>query len=445
MPTAYADAQGTPRPYDGDFFFPAEADSLRALSCGEVHRSPVREGAEPELARFYGRWAASGPWTERLLSHIEWMAQEASRQQLLARYYGRWRVWVERYRVMQPPRACLEGGVPPAAYVMSIEELKSAVAEHTGAAAAHTAAAENYSGCAARLRALLRARLQAEMEDLDEEVHAEDAHGTPPQEGLHEGLRAPSVTTSATLPSWCGTMREEFTVPMPGYISRGGDLLKRPKWLRVEDAQRVARADPACLGFTFHTKRRTADGKVPVHFKKKCEVVGREATGAKAGWVSYLRFNALIDGGAQGVQMDSTFRQVGRAVADAISDVATDDSACLPPSREGSDGGEAGVEEEEEAMPDARLRQRGLSPTLRRRLIRMYTRYNPAKLPSVVPTLAEFAGHEPALFAALIAQYGPEPVGAEPPRAPGWYPIESVSGDLFYKHEDGRKQWQRPV
>ena len=30
------------------------------------------------------------------------------------------------------------------------------------------------------------------------------------------------------------------------------------------------------------------------------------------------------------------------------------------------------------------------------------------------------------------------------PLAEGWRLVESPQGDLFYKHADGRKQWERP-
>eukprot|EP01063_Lacrimia_lanifica_P019838 TRINITY_DN27253_c0_g1_i1.p1 TRINITY_DN27253_c0_g1~~TRINITY_DN27253_c0_g1_i1.p1 ORF type:complete len:735 (+),score=253.75 TRINITY_DN27253_c0_g1_i1:134-2338(+) len=81
----------------------------------------------------------------------------------------------------------------------------------------------------------------------------------------------------------------------------------------------------------------------------------------------------------------------------------------------------------------------------RHRLVRLYNKYNPNKLPNAVPQLEEYRGKEDSLIAALVLQYGPEPQEAYPPLPNGWRLVESAKGDLFYIHLDGRKQWARPT
>eukprot|EP01064_Diplonema_japonicum_P018296 TRINITY_DN26992_c0_g1_i1.p1 TRINITY_DN26992_c0_g1~~TRINITY_DN26992_c0_g1_i1.p1 ORF type:complete len:387 (+),score=85.26 TRINITY_DN26992_c0_g1_i1:34-1194(+) len=81
----------------------------------------------------------------------------------------------------------------------------------------------------------------------------------------------------------------------------------------------------------------------------------------------------------------------------------------------------------------------------KRRLLNFYQKYNPSKLPSVTSCLEEYKGHEERLFAALIEKYGPEPPDLMSlPLPPGWRLVESSSGDVFYIHSSGKKQWERP-
>ena len=88
----------------------------------------------------------------------------------------------------------------------------------------------------------------------------------------------------------------------------------------------------------------------------------------------------------------------------------------------------------------------GVDAYYRRRLLNFYQRYNPQKLPSCVSTLIQYKGHEEALFDALQKKYGMEPRDImDDPLAHGWKQVESSRGDIFYKHVDGRKQWERPV
>eukprot|EP01065_Artemidia_motanka_P009215 TRINITY_DN14708_c0_g1_i4.p1 TRINITY_DN14708_c0_g1~~TRINITY_DN14708_c0_g1_i4.p1 ORF type:complete len:550 (+),score=192.95 TRINITY_DN14708_c0_g1_i4:61-1650(+) len=82
----------------------------------------------------------------------------------------------------------------------------------------------------------------------------------------------------------------------------------------------------------------------------------------------------------------------------------------------------------------------------RLRLMSFYQYYNPAKLPSVARCLREYRGHEEKLFGVLVRKYGPEPPDQlAGPLLPGWRLVESSSGDCFYLHDDGRKQWERPA
>lgn len=87
-----------------------------------------------------------------------------------------------------------------------------------------------------------------------------------------------------------------------------------------------------------------------------------------------------------------------------------------------------------------------IDPALRRRLMSFYQHYNPSKLPSVARCLREYRGNESRLFDALVRKYGPEPPDSlSTPLPPGWRLVEGANGDCFYLHEDGGKQWERPV
>jgi hypothetical protein len=95
-----------------------------------------------------------------------------------------------------------------------------------------------------------------------------------------------------------------------------------------------------------------------------------------------------------------------------------------------------------------------INPKHRERLLRFLNRYEPYRLPQAAALLRQYEGHEHALFAALTAQYGPEPKLSDPdyfhegtPALPaGWERVASETrGDVFYKNVNtGRRQWKRP-
>eukprot|EP01060_Flectonema_neradi_P033437 TRINITY_DN5616_c0_g1_i1.p1 TRINITY_DN5616_c0_g1~~TRINITY_DN5616_c0_g1_i1.p1 ORF type:complete len:676 (+),score=130.89 TRINITY_DN5616_c0_g1_i1:886-2913(+) len=83
--------------------------------------------------------------------------------------------------------------------------------------------------------------------------------------------------------------------------------------------------------------------------------------------------------------------------------------------------------------------------TFRDRLITFFHCYRPSKLPSVEPTVRN--GDEKQVMDLLIQKYGPEPTSniMVLPLAKGWTQCESTAGDIFYIHENGQKEWVRPV
>ena len=95
-----------------------------------------------------------------------------------------------------------------------------------------------------------------------------------------------------------------------------------------------------------------------------------------------------------------------------------------------------------------------INPNYRERLLRFLNRYAPYRLPHAAQLLRQYEGHEHSLFAALVAQYGPEPKLSDvdyfhegtPTLPDGWVRIASdTRGDVFYKNtETGRRQWRRP-
>eukprot|EP01065_Artemidia_motanka_P019564 TRINITY_DN2328_c0_g1_i1.p1 TRINITY_DN2328_c0_g1~~TRINITY_DN2328_c0_g1_i1.p1 ORF type:complete len:623 (+),score=165.16 TRINITY_DN2328_c0_g1_i1:65-1870(+) len=87
---------------------------------------------------------------------------------------------------------------------------------------------------------------------------------------------------------------------------------------------------------------------------------------------------------------------------------------------------------------------RRVNPFYRRRLMRFYERYNPHRLPCVAQQLRDYAGREDAMFAALVRKYGPEPEDVREVLPPGWTQVQSSKGDVFYRHVNGGRQWQRP-
>eukprot|EP00755_Sulcionema_specki_P008881 Sspe_Gene.42135::Locus_20445_Transcript_1_1_Confidence_1.000_Length_2474::g.42135::m.42135 len=179
-----------------------------------------------------------------------------------------------------------------------------------------------------------------------------------------------------------------------GYISTGGEILGSPRLMTVEDALILASRYPECKGFSFRGEDPNPPAKVWVYFKDKWDIHGR-------GWTSYQRVTPEYRPEPQ--------------------------TASLPSS----------------SVP---RNAHHIDPWMRQRLVNFYQYYNPSKLPSVVPTLQEYQGFENVLFDALTQKYGPEPPDTmSAPLPPGWRLVESPRGDLFYKHADGRKQWERPV
>ena len=92
------------------------------------------------------------------------------------------------------------------------------------------------------------------------------------------------------------------------------------------------------------------------------------------------------------------------------------------------------------------LNRLGFDPVVRYRLLNYITLMCPHKLPSVVPTLCLFAGRTSELFERLISRYGPEPTYdcLRLPLPYGWRLVQSAYGDVFYLHNSGEKQWNRP-
>ena len=89
----------------------------------------------------------------------------------------------------------------------------------------------------------------------------------------------------------------------------------------------------------------------------------------------------------------------------------------------------------------------GVDPSLRYRLMNFFSVRCPQKLPSVMPTLRQFKGDEEAMFHALTLEYGAEPksdyLSLRMPE--GWKVVQTPSGDVFYLHTSGEKQWQHPA
>eukprot|EP01062_Namystynia_karyoxenos_P052124 TRINITY_DN4141_c2_g1_i3.p2 TRINITY_DN4141_c2_g1~~TRINITY_DN4141_c2_g1_i3.p2 ORF type:complete len:489 (+),score=140.73 TRINITY_DN4141_c2_g1_i3:1695-3161(+) len=215
------------------------------------------------------------------------------------------------------------------------------------------------------------------------------APGAAPMGGVYSSVPPPHAARS---PSGGG---QGFT-PHVGYISTGGDILGSPRLLTVEEAFEVAAKYPECKGFSVRGEDPAPEGKQWVYFKDKWDIHGR-------GWTSYRK------AAPQAAEHDA----IGAAAA----------------------------------RPAVALQRRSarVDPHLRQRLFSFYQHYNASKLPSVVSTLLEYAGFEEALFDALVRKYGPEPPDTTADALPlGWRLVESPSGDLFYRHIDGRKQWERP-
>eukprot|EP01063_Lacrimia_lanifica_P034120 TRINITY_DN6237_c0_g6_i1.p1 TRINITY_DN6237_c0_g6~~TRINITY_DN6237_c0_g6_i1.p1 ORF type:complete len:788 (+),score=343.54 TRINITY_DN6237_c0_g6_i1:174-2537(+) len=188
-----------------------------------------------------------------------------------------------------------------------------------------------------------------------------------------------------------------------GYISTGGDILGSPRLMTLAEAIALADAHPEVRGFSLKGPPPVANEKTWVYFKNKWDLHG-------AGWTTYKRPN---DG--------------------------------PPPPRGGYAAG-ASPARSPQSPPPHHVPSHNINPWVRQRLVNFYNYYNPAKLPSVVNTLLEYQGHEDTLFGSLTQKYGPEPADTMAEPLPvGWKLVESPRGDLYYKHADGRKQWERPA
>eukprot|EP01059_Diplonema_ambulator_P006232 TRINITY_DN15988_c0_g1_i1.p1 TRINITY_DN15988_c0_g1~~TRINITY_DN15988_c0_g1_i1.p1 ORF type:complete len:737 (+),score=76.76 TRINITY_DN15988_c0_g1_i1:128-2338(+) len=185
-----------------------------------------------------------------------------------------------------------------------------------------------------------------------------------------------------------------------GYISTGGDILGSPRLMTISEAIDLARRYPECVGFSLRGENPNPLERTWIYFKNKWDLHG-------SGWTTYRRPDIIVD-------MPSS------AIRTPFS----------PPM----------------GVVPVHPRGHGIDPWYRQRLVNFYNHYNPSKLPSVVPTLLEYRGHEDELFRTLAQKYGPEPPDTmADPLAPGWRLVESPQGDLYYKHVDGRKQWERPL
>lgn len=94
-----------------------------------------------------------------------------------------------------------------------------------------------------------------------------------------------------------------------------------------------------------------------------------------------------------------------------------------------------------------------VNPLHRERLLRFFERYAVYRLPTVASLLRRYAGHETALFASLVEEYGPEPTLSDqdyfheltPALPDGWVRIEAYRGEIYYKNMETRKvSWSRP-
>eukprot|EP01062_Namystynia_karyoxenos_P057974 TRINITY_DN4926_c0_g1_i1.p1 TRINITY_DN4926_c0_g1~~TRINITY_DN4926_c0_g1_i1.p1 ORF type:complete len:797 (+),score=187.78 TRINITY_DN4926_c0_g1_i1:67-2391(+) len=219
--------------------------------------------------------------------------------------------------------------------------------------------------------------------------------------------------------------------PRVGFISSGGDMLHSPQLMTVQQAIELASQHPECQGFCFEGTDPEPSGPVQIYFKDKFDLSGR-------GWTTYCRGDPL------GLRPETTTVQVetpgveGQLAsmlwrARPQPEVST---PAAPPPRQ-PDGSRAAPTQTGRPWVD---------PALRRRLWRFYLYHNPSKLPSVVPCLLAYADRERELFAGLVRKYGPEPPpGYEGgPLPSGWRLAEGTGGELFFKHRDGRKQWERP-
>eukprot|EP01065_Artemidia_motanka_P017781 TRINITY_DN21193_c0_g1_i2.p1 TRINITY_DN21193_c0_g1~~TRINITY_DN21193_c0_g1_i2.p1 ORF type:complete len:488 (+),score=61.03 TRINITY_DN21193_c0_g1_i2:553-2016(+) len=359
--------------------------------------------------------------------------------ELCARWaaYSRWRVWfASRRRHPQAfglvPRALV---YDPETQVGDIAQLKERITYHTSEISELQTVLTRHNEVVVLLRETLHKRLQQEMERIQSE---HEAMWDDLQQQQAQADRMPAASADALVPAAvaahpspsrlspprrprtaaaAGELEpaappaaapgapEPFSVPMRGYISKGGEILGSPRWVTLAEAQQLARSCTDCKGFTFASSDPRPGGRVLTYFKDRFDLHGH-----KGNWTTYAWNNGS--------------EQIGKDVTIAATQA---------------------VRAEVTADPCVIANRLGIDPKQRRRLIDFYQYYNPSKLPSVIPTLKEFAGHENALFKALTKQYGAEPLIPEAPAPPtGWYLAESSKGDLFYKHDSGAKQWHNP-
>ena len=92
-----------------------------------------------------------------------------------------------------------------------------------------------------------------------------------------------------------------------------------------------------------------------------------------------------------------------------------------------------------------RKAQPAVNAVYRDRLLNMFERYNPHRLPSIPNLLREYHGCEEALMHSLVKRYGPEPIQKTVTLPPGWSQVQSSKGHVFYRHVTGNRQWTRPT
>eukprot|EP01060_Flectonema_neradi_P003564 TRINITY_DN122_c0_g3_i1.p1 TRINITY_DN122_c0_g3~~TRINITY_DN122_c0_g3_i1.p1 ORF type:complete len:357 (+),score=47.17 TRINITY_DN122_c0_g3_i1:999-2069(+) len=90
-------------------------------------------------------------------------------------------------------------------------------------------------------------------------------------------------------------------------------------------------------------------------------------------------------------------------------------------------------------------KQPAVNQMYRDRLLNMFERYNPHRLPSIPNLLKEYHGCEEALMHSLVKRYGPEPPQKAVTLPPGWSQVQSSKGHVFYRHVNGSRQWTRPT
>eukprot|EP01065_Artemidia_motanka_P036966 TRINITY_DN4506_c0_g2_i1.p1 TRINITY_DN4506_c0_g2~~TRINITY_DN4506_c0_g2_i1.p1 ORF type:complete len:762 (+),score=109.24 TRINITY_DN4506_c0_g2_i1:72-2357(+) len=217
--------------------------------------------------------------------------------------------------------------------------------------------------------------------------------------------------------------------PRVGYISSGGDVLNSPRLLTVSEAVQIAAAHPECRGFCFKGVRPAADERVLVYFKDKVDVHGR-------GWTAYCR----DDGDAQPWNPAANPHSVEETLAAIIWADRQKPHQTTPAAapRRQPDGSPSDQNTQGRVWVD---------PATKRRLWRFYLKHNPTKLPTIVDSLRLYAGREEELFKALVERYGEEPPPLMDTRQlpRGWRLVEGPGGELFFRHTDGRKQWEWPL